>query len=102
MIAAPVGVVLGLVGKGWITLFGSLGCIILGNTIASFPNSYLVHFIKMYDEGITAKEATAIAQKHLQEKRDAGQNTQYFIYGIMSGVERKKRLDNIDPTHNSP
>ena len=96
MIVIPVGLILGLAGRRWVALFVGIGCVLIGSSVASFPNFYLVHFIKMYDEGITSKDATKIAQIHLREKRGTGQETKYFIYNIMGGCEREKRLQNND------
>jgi hypothetical protein len=90
-----IGLILGLFGKGWMVLLIALGSFIFSIIISNMPNSYLVHFIKLYDSGISAKEATGIVQKHLQGPIKSTDETVDFVHAIMSGVEKEKRLSAV-------
>jgi hypothetical protein len=92
MLALLIGLALGFFGKGWTLLIIALIAFIFSIVISNLPNSYLVHFIKMYDEDISAKEATSVALKHLQAPIRSRDETVDFVHGIMIGVEREKRL----------
>lgn len=85
-----IGLIICLLGKGWITLLIGIGCLFLSVILSNMPNSYLVSFIKIYDESISAKQATDIVQSHLREPIEDSRDTVYFVQGIIDGVEREK------------
>jgi hydroxyethylthiazole kinase-like sugar kinase family protein len=86
-----IGLVIGLSGHGWLILIIASGCLIVATILSNIPNSYLVNIIKNYDPTISAKEATNIAQKHLQES--GWDDSSHFVMNIMDGFERVKRLN---------
>jgi|SRR6185437_1156055 len=93
MIAALIGLILGLFWKVWLILFLGLGCTITSLIVGNLPTHYLTSLLKAYDESLTAKEATNIAQKHLRESKESGTDTTIFVMDIIDGVERKKRKE---------
>ena len=88
-----VGLILGLLRIGWLTLFIGLGGIILSIILVSIPTQYVGGFIKLYDRTINSKEASIIAQDHLKEPIESNDDTRSFVIEIMvtEGKNLKKK-----------
>lgn len=96
MIIVIVGIFVGLFGKEWMIFLIAICCWLLGIILLNIPTYYLaVGFIKLYDETVTAKQATKIAQNHLKEPIRNAYDTVYFVQNIIDGFEPKKNNRNI-------
>jgi hypothetical protein len=90
MVLLIVGLFVGLFGKEWMIFLIASCCCLLGIILINIPTYYLaVGFINLYDETVTAKEATKIAQNHLKEPRIDAYNTVYFVQDIIDGFGHK-------------
>ena len=83
-----VGLILGILKIGWLTLFIALGAFILSNIFVNIPTQYIAGFVKLYDRTINYKEANTIAQNHLREPIESNDDTRSFVNEII-GTEGK-------------
>lgn len=83
-----VGLILGILKFGWLTLFIGLGGFILSNIFVNIPTQYIAGFIKLYNSTINYKEANIIAQNHLREPIESNDDTRSFVNEII-GTEGK-------------
>lgn len=89
MLLTIIGLALGLYGRGWMILLIGIGCCIVGITLGNIPKVYLASFVKLSDESITAKDATKIVEKHLQDRES--KDTVYFLADFDYEVRQKKK-----------
>lgn len=91
MVFTLVGLLIGIFGKGWITLFIGIGCYVISIILCNIPTYYLVMgFIKVFYKDITSKQAVDIAQKHLREPFINSDDTITFVHDIIGGYEQEK------------
>jgi hypothetical protein len=93
-----IGLVLGVLQKGWLLSITAFCCCLACIIIINIPNSYLTSLIKEFDESISAKEATKIAQNHLRSPIKSKYDTTFFVQGIIDGEQQIKRTQQNNQT----
>jgi len=93
MLLAIIGLVIGLFDKGWLSLLIGIGCSVFGIILGNIPKIYLTSFIKLYDDSLTAKQATKIVENHLTDPNK--KDTVYFLADFDDEQQKKKKQQNI-------
>ena len=88
IILIVIGLILGILKVGWLTLFIGFGVLILSLILVGIPTSYLSGFIRFYVKKINYKEANIIAHNHLREPVESNDDTRSFVNEII-GTEGK-------------
>jgi hypothetical protein len=91
MVSAIVGLVVGLLGKGWIVLLVSGACAVVGIIIGQVAEMCLANEMKFLVESVTAKEAHDLAARHLQSHGDDVDETGVFLGKFIADTDWREK-----------
>jgi hypothetical protein len=85
------GLVIGLCGKGWITFFVGIGCVVFGWILGQVALHTVTNEMKLLVQSVTAKQASELAARHLNAKGDDADNTEVFLGQFIADMEWQER-----------
>ncbi|HEX3599672.1 MAG TPA: hypothetical protein VHU84_05980 [Lacipirellulaceae bacterium] len=85
------GLVLGVLGNGWMSLLIGIGLCLVGIVVGRIPEVYVANQLKFVYHPLSAKQAYDLVAKHLRAKGADAEDTRVFLGRIVGELEYEQR-----------